>query len=63
MIGQGEARGCGMKGRQCLGKTEWSKVLFRGWMEAIGTALDTVTEADVQGFFAHCYYRQPVQLL
>ena len=30
MIGQGEARGCGMKGMQYLGKTEWSKVLFKG---------------------------------
>ncbi len=32
-------------------------------MEAIGTTLGTVTAADVQGFFAHCYYRRPVQLL
>ena len=32
-------------------------------VEAIGAALDTVTADDARGFFAHCDYRQPVQIL
>ena len=32
-------------------------------VEAIGAAQDTVTADDARGFFAHCDYRQPVQIL
>jgi transposase len=32
-------------------------------VEAMGRALDEITERDASGFFWHCGYRAPAQLL
>ena len=32
-------------------------------VEAMGAALDAITAQDTHGFFGHCGYRRPVQLL
>jgi len=32
-------------------------------IEAIGKALDAITSPDAKGFFEHCGYRSPGQLL
>jgi transposase len=32
-------------------------------VEALGRALSAISARDTQGFFEHCGYRQPVQLL
>jgi transposase len=32
-------------------------------VETIGAALDAITARDAHGFFGHCGYRAPVQLL
>jgi transposase len=32
-------------------------------VETIGAALDAITAQDAHGFFGHCGYRTPVQLL
>ena len=36
---------------------------FAGIVAATGPALDAVTAADARGFFTHCGYRLPGQLL
>ena len=36
---------------------------FRSLIGAVGRALDAVTGRDASGFFRHCGYRAPAQLL
>ena len=36
---------------------------FEALVEATGRALDEITERDASGFFRHCGYRAPAQLL